>query len=212
MKIRCGKCGRVSEAKELAAMARYECSLCGAVNEVLNVELKEWLNFNYNEFLSSIETFIEQDSFSALRASNELEEIAGKLTDRQIEQLRNILIVSFNEGLSIREITKKIEKEIKIKDLKEISDGKVTDRILAYAEQRPLSIARTESTRVAAEGTLLNYKENDIKEVSYLSSVGERTCDKCNSLNGKILSINEAKGLIPVHPYCRCTFIPVVKT
>jgi uncharacterized protein with gpF-like domain len=73
-------------------------------------------------------------------------------------------------------------------------------------------IARTESTRVAAEGALLNYKQNDIEECSWLAGTGERTCSDCWDMNGKIMSISEAQGQIPKHPYCRCTYIPIVKS
>lgn len=212
MKIKCGNCGRVSEGLEIASFARYKCTHCEMINEVTNIDLREWINFNYNDFLQSIEGFIKSDDFAALKASNEIELLAGKLSEAQIDKLRNVLIVSFNEGLSIRDISRKISKEVGIKDLKEIKDGVITDKVIASAERRPLMIARTESTRVAAEGTLLNYKNNDITEVSYLASTGTRTCDICSNMNGEIMSINEAKGLIPQHPYCRCTFIPIVQS
>jgi len=212
MKIKCGKCLQVSEAVEVSTYARYRCTKCNAINEVTNVELKEWLGFNYLEYIKSIEKFIATDKFDSLRATNEIEALAGKLNTTQIEQLKSILKVGFNEGLSIRDIKNKIAKEIKLKDLKEVKNGEVTDRVLSYAERRPIMIARTESTRVAAEGALLNYKSNDIQEVSWLSSTGERTCDACNDLNGTVMSITEARNKIPLHPLCRCTFIPIVNS
>jgi hypothetical protein len=36
-------------------------------------------------------------------------------------------------------------------------------------------------------------------------------CERCSALEGKLYSIEEAEGLILVHPNCRCTFIPAVK-
>ncbi|CAK0754665.1 hypothetical protein CCP3SC1AL1_2110002 [Gammaproteobacteria bacterium] len=72
-------------------------------------------------------------------------------------------------------------------------------------------IARTESTRVAAEGAINNYKDNGIQQVQFLSAMSDRTCPECEEKNGRIMSLEEAKSTIPVHVYCRCTWIPVVK-
>jgi phage FluMu protein Com len=102
MKIKCGFCNKVGESIEKATFARYQCTYCNNVNEVTNVDLKEWLGFNYTTFLSSIEQFITHDQFEALRANTELEKEAGKFSEVQIEKLKDILKISFKEGYSIR--------------------------------------------------------------------------------------------------------------
>ena len=126
MKIKCGKCNQVGDAKELARYAKYKCSKCDAINEITNIELHEWLGFNYQSYIKSIEKFITRDKFENLRANTELEALAGKLNAKEIEKLKSILKVSFNEGMSIRDIKNKIQNEIDLKDLKEVKDGQIS--------------------------------------------------------------------------------------
>jgi SPP1 gp7 family putative phage head morphogenesis protein len=38
----------------------------------------------------------------------------------------------------------------------------------------------------------------------------ERVCPYCSSMEGRILSPDEAVGMIPAHDFCRCAFLPVV--
>jgi len=38
---------------------------------------------------------------------------------------------------------------------------------------------------------LLYYKENGIEKVKWIASLGDRTCEQCASLNGRIFSIEE---------------------
>lgn len=213
MKIRCGKCGHIGEAEEIVPYARYKCKFCEVTNEVVNVSLQEWLGYDFNAYLSNIERFIKGDKYQQLLALNDLEREAGKLSQGEIDKLKNILIMGFNEGLSIREIRDKMVKEINIRDLREIKDGQVTDRVLAYGDRRPIMIARTEATRAAAQGSLLNYRDNDIEYVRYIAGartgVDDRTCDECDSLNGSVMTLQEAEGMLPIHPYCRCLWIAI---
>lgn len=220
MKICCGNCKKLDEAIEKVAYARYECKHCHKINEIVNIELSEWLGFNYKKYLDAIEAVIKKDPFQALKANTEIEKDAGYLTDNQVSKLKNTLIIGFKEGLSIKEINNKIIREVKIPALKKINtegtgietDAEGNDKIVINKEVRNLMITRTESTRVAAEGALQNYKQHDITEVSFLAAMSDRTCPECEELNGTIMSITEAKNKIPVHVYCRCTFIPVINS
>jgi SPP1 gp7 family putative phage head morphogenesis protein len=53
-----------------------------------------------------------------------------------------------------------------------------------------------------------------IKEVGVMvewSTAGDdRVCEECESMEGKIMDIDDAHGMIPVHPNCRCAFIPYI--
>ena len=68
IKLRCGYCQKISEAKEVVAYVKYECTHCSKINEVTNIPLREWLDFNYKEFIKSIEEFIKKDTFESLLA------------------------------------------------------------------------------------------------------------------------------------------------
>lgn len=214
--LKCGKCNRLGPAKEISRLVAYECTFCNSINNILDVGLKEWVGFRYNEFIKNIEQFIKKDPYTQLKATTELEKEAGMLSEPQITKLKSVLITSFREGASIRDIHKEILTKVKPKDLLEIKDDKIVTNeageqvIKLSAANRSIAIARTETIRAAAEGALKSYQDNGIEKVTYLSSVSERTCDICESLNGQIMSIAQAQGTIPVHTNCRCTFTPIL--
>lgn len=85
---------------------------------------------------------------------------------------------------------------------------------LGLSAGRANTIARTEIVRAHAEGQLEAMEELGVEELGVMvewSTAGDgRVCPACNALEGVVLKINEAKGLIPRHTNCRCAFIPAV--
>lgn len=71
-------------------------------------------------------------------------------------------------------------------------------------------LARTEVQMVANNGRIDMYRAAGLKEVEFLVTKDERACQKCLMLDGKKYPLEEARAIIPVHPNCRCTFIPTV--
>jgi SPP1 gp7 family putative phage head morphogenesis protein len=85
------------------------------------------------------------------------------------------------------------------------------DFLDAYENQAE-TVARTEIIRSHAEGQLDALEEMGIDEVGVMvewSTAGDgRVCELCEPLEGVVLKIEEARGLIPRHPNCRCAHIP----
>lgn len=94
-------------------------------------------------------------------------------------------------------------------------------------------IARTETLRASAEGTLDAYKESGVVEgQQWLTAMDERVCPYCEPMNGKIIGLSEnwfGKGdsyygtsdsplkfdfssvdTPPLHVNCRCDLLPVL--
>jgi SPP1 gp7 family putative phage head morphogenesis protein len=76
-------------------------------------------------------------------------------------------------------------------------------------------IATTETIRAHAEGALDSFKALGVEmvdpEVELLTS-GFNVCPVCLALASEgSRTIDEARGIIPVHPRCRCTWIPVIQ-
>lgn len=75
-------------------------------------------------------------------------------------------------------------------------------------------LARTETIRAHAEATLNTYDEAGIEGVEVLSEFtitnDNKVCEECEALAGKEYTLTEARGVIPVHPNCRCAWLPVV--
>jgi len=79
------------------------------------------------------------------------------------------------------------------------------------AETRAKKICRTELVRAHAEAQLNEYESWKFYEVILDVELVTTTdpCPKCAELSNKIYTIEEARGLIPVHPNCRCAWVPV---
>ena len=93
----------------------------------------------------------------------------------------------------------------------------------AFSKKRAKLIAQTETTRAAAEGTRLGFRESGVVTGMVWKTVndGERVCPICKELDGKIVSLDsgrfydelpaEIRGKLkrtfeipPSHPGCRC--------
>ena len=72
-----------------------------------------------------------------------------------------------------------------------------------------LRVVRTETMHYLNAASLQSYKEAGVEEVEMLAAKDERLCDVCGSEHGKIYPINKAP-ILPLHPNCRCTIVPVV--
>ena len=74
------------------------------------------------------------------------------------------------------------------------------------ARVRAKLLARTEIIRAHAEGQLQEFRNWGIEGVSALAEFStakdDRVCPVCESLEGKVYTLDEASGVIPVHPQC----------
>jgi SPP1 gp7 family putative phage head morphogenesis protein len=87
---------------------------------------------------------------------------------------------------------------------------------------RARTIARTEVIRAHAEASLNTYEqaglESVIVEAEFATAQDNKVCPKCKAFSEQdtglgpgIYDLKKARGLIPVHPNCRCAWIPIVK-
>jgi len=71
-------------------------------------------------------------------------------------------------------------------------------------------IARTEVIRIANEGHLGMMEAKGTKYVKWIAAPEDgRLCKLCKEKDGKIFTVAEAHGMIPLHPRCRCGFTEV---
>lgn len=128
------------------------------------------------------------------RAYRELEGVTAKMG----QEISRELAEGLTNGDNPREIARRLN-----------------DRVDAVGIHRGRLIARTETVRAHNEGALNRYE--DFKErldgvttkVEHVTAGDNRVCPICATLAGRVLKIEDARGRIPVHPSCRCTFIPV---
>ena len=90
----------------------------------------------------------------------------------------------------------------------------LTDDVSNIGIHRARLIARTEIIRAHAEASLNRYKEFGVDavkgEVEFATAGDDQVCPICASLDGEVFSLKDAEGVIPVHPNCRCAWLPAV--
>lgn len=90
----------------------------------------------------------------------------------------------------------------------------ISKTITGISRQRANVIAQTEIMHAHAEGQLDSMEDLGVQEVGaeveFTTAGDDGVCPVCESLEGKVYSIDAARGVIPVHPNCRCTWMPVL--
>lgn len=90
--------------------------------------------------------------------------------------------------------------------------AKELDDDLDIGRTRALTVSRTEIIRAHAEGQLTALERMGVEDVGVAvewSTTGdEKVCDLCSDLEGVVLKVSEAHGMLPRHPNCRCSFMP----
>jgi len=186
------------------------------ITEKLDISVREWVGFNYNEYEEDVLSVTSMDPFTLLSASTAVELQAGLLGISDIEKVRFTMQEAFERNFTIREIQRNLNKRVEFKNRYRMKDGKIIlnkngNRALALsAEKRAIAIARSETIRLSNLGAIENYKKHDVKNIRWVAAMSERTCLECESLNGVVFDINNAPAP-PIHTMCRCTTIPVVK-
>lgn len=120
------------------------------------------------------------------------------ITDAMSLRIQRTLTRGLTEGKSIAEIAR------------DLSDG-----IEKIGVTRARTLARTEVIEAHAEGALDEYAEAGVEGVTVMAEFAtagdDSVCPECEGLEGNIYTIEEARGLIPVHPNCRCAWIPIMQ-
>lgn len=89
----------------------------------------------------------------------------------------------------------------------------MSKRIAGLTKTRAKVIARTEIIAAHAEGQLDGYQTLGVDEVEVIAewqTAGDnKVCPRCAAMEGVRLKLDDARGLIPRHPSCRCAWAPV---
>ena len=109
-----------------------------------------------------------------------------------LKALKNVLVVGIQQGKNITDMAVELN----------IAMGKGF-----YAAHR---LVRTETMHCLNQSCLQRYKDAEIKKVSFWAAKDERTCEICGAMHGKKYDIEKAP-VLPVHPNCRCTYLPVIE-
>lgn len=136
---------------------------------------------------------IERVKLVALRTFEDLEGI----TDVMARQISRELSQGLAEGKSPREIARSL-----------------AGRVDKIGKTRAETLARTEVIHAHAEGTLTEFEQFGVAGVDMgveFHTAGD-PCPECAAKRDSIgiLKPSEARGIIPVHPRCRCVWLPAL--
>lgn len=159
-----------------------------------SIKDKNFFDKSQAEFIKTAFGQPETTKKIELLATRTFEDLVG-ITDAMAQKLNRVLADGMVEGLGARDVARNMMEEI---------DG-ITDR-------RALTLARTEIIHAHAEGQLDSMTELGVEEVGveaeWSTAGDDRVCPQCEEMEGKTFPIEEAHGLIPLHPNCRCTWVP----
>lgn len=152
---------------------------------------------------SIAESWVEQSFFRPIHAdrlgliyTRAYSDLDG-ITKTMDQQISRILTQGIGEGRGPLDIARQIN-----------------ERIDKIGITRARVLARTEIVSAHAEASLNAYEEAKIEgvevEAEFTTAGDNAVCPECDALAGKVFTIAESRGMIPVHPSCRCSFSPIV--
>ncbi|MGE0366952.1 MAG: minor capsid protein [Phycisphaerales bacterium] len=119
------------------------------------------------------------------------------ITDAMDAKISQVLARGLAEGIGLRDLAGDLLAEV--------------DKI---GITRARALARTEVIAAHAEASLNTYEEAGIEGVNaraeFATARDNKVCPRCAALEGRPFTLVEARGVIPVHPNCRCAWIPIV--
>lgn len=129
-----------------------------------------------------------------LLASRSYEDLKG-VTAAMSTKMARTLADGMLKGLSPRDVARHLNADV---------DG--------IGRSRALVIARTETIRAHAEGALDAMEALGVTDVGvaveWSTADDPHVCPLCQPLEGLVLTIEQARGMFPRHPNCRCSPIP----
>jgi SPP1 gp7 family putative phage head morphogenesis protein len=147
-----------------------------------------------DEFLRS--SFAQPESIEKIQelASRSYESLKGVTSDMS-DRMSQTLVDGLTEGKGPREIARDL------------------DRAVDIGKNRALVVARTEIIRAHSEGQLTAMENLGITDVGAqveVQTADDKTCEQCEGLKGVVLPVDKARGKIPIHPNCRCCWLPAL--
>jgi SPP1 gp7 family putative phage head morphogenesis protein len=140
--------------------------------------------------------FAQPELMSKMRllGSRSFEQLRG-ITASMSQQLSTQLLNGLMYGRSSSQIAVEMRKSIG-----------------SLSRTRARMIARTEIIHAHAEGQLDSFQMLGIDELGVMaewSTAGDGlVCEECGTREGEVFTVEEARGLIPLHPNCRCCWTP----
>ena len=175
---------RLIGAKQLSLM---DSTLESVFKSVIGVDMDKMpggVSLLDNSALQQIKETVWSGASYSERIWNNTNQLAVRVKDK------------ITDLVAIGKLPEEVKKEIR--DEFNVS-YRVADRLI-----------RTEASHIFNTASIERYEEAGVEQVEVLIEDDEKICDDCLALDGKIFDIDKAPTL-PIHPNCRCCYVPVVK-
>lgn len=159
-----------------------------------------------------MQTPIHLDTVALLytRSFNDLKGITSQMQ----QQIARVLTEGIMSGENPRKLARKLVATINGSGMGDLGLTDTLGRFIP-AKRRAEILARTEVIRAHHMANINEYKTWGAYDVTvkaeFATAGDDRVCPTCEGLDGNIYTLDEATGLIPVHPQCRCIVLPIVK-
>lgn len=157
-------------------------------------ETPEWYRGTKEQFLRSAFSQPIAMNKVELLSTRAFEQLKG-VTATMSQQMSRILSMGLISGQGPLKIAREMQKSI-----------------AGLSKTRARMIARTEIMHAHAEGQLYSFELLGVEKLGLLaewSTAGDDlVCPRCGAMEEQTFTVDEAHGLIPLHPNCRCVWIP----
>lgn len=150
-----------------------------------------------DQFLRTI--FNKPETLTKIRllAARSFESIKG-VTQTMSSKMNQILSNGVLQGKSPQKIASEMSKSIR--GLSKVQAQKIANTEIVHAQ----SEAQLDGFEELGEDSVGVYAE-------WATAGDGDVCPQCKSLEGTVYTISAARGLIPLHPNCRCAWIPATQ-
>jgi len=161
--------------------------------------VKKWMNSDEAnkklDFYDGTRADFLRSSFARPVSVEKVKLLAGRsFTDLKgiSDQMNAKLIRGLTDGLVQGKNSKQMYKDLA--------------REVGISESRAEAIAQTELTRAHASGQLQSFRDLGVTRLGVMAewktADDDRVCDECDAMNGTVMTVDEAEGMIPRHPNC----------
>ena len=170
-------------------------------------------------------TFSAVNTNTLKAAEKACAKLVTEVTAKQKESIKELVKLAIREGRSMTQLAASLKGTVglhwrwtravyrfewKLRD-KGIPAEIARKRALKYKEtllnRRHEMIARTETAGAQSRGALIGYGDLGVKKVRFLAAPD--ACEECADKDGRVYTLDEAEGLIPLHPHGRCDYMAV---
>lgn len=206
-----------SQKRKLENLAGEIRGILGRTSAEINNELAEKLTEFVNTEAEMVSGIINRQIPPSLNVTLQF----NRISIRQVDAIVNTPLggATFSERLakSLGDSAFRVKEVLTASIIQGETVAQAVTRVKGviddHYENNVEALVRTEFARVANQAQLASYRENEdlITSLIFTSSLDIKVCPICRRLHGKEFPL-DTNFVVPVHPRCRCAWMPKLKS